>query len=159
MPAATTLWRWTRAAHRSGHPRLARLLKAVNFQLNHALLPGEAEVGQDVRLGHHGHGVIIHPNSTIGDGVDIWHGVTIAAQTTPGSAWRVYVGPGVVLGANVILVGPGDGDLHIGRDARIGAGVTVTRDVPADHTVVPAQPRMFASSRERDRSLRRPPPR
>lgn len=78
----------------------------------------------------------MHPNTTIGDRVQIWHGVTIAARTRPGSPHRIVVGNDVVIGAGAHLQAKGDTSLHIGAGARVGAGAVVTEDVPPGVTVV-----------------------
>lgn len=139
---ALRLWALSRRAHQQGRPRLARVLKSVNFYLHHSLLAFQAEVGEDVRLEHHGLGVVMHPNTTIGDRVQIWHGVTFAARTRPGSPHRIVVGDDVVIGAGAHLQAKGDTSLHIGAGARVGAGAVVTEDVPPGVTVVgvPARP-------------------
>ena len=137
-----TLWRWSRAAYRRRIPIVPRLLKTVIFLVYHAILPGEARVGQDLMLDHYGLGVVIHPNVTIGNRVRIYHGVTLAAETWVGSEHRIFVGDDVVIGAGAIVVARINTSLHIGNGARIGAGAVVTRDVAPDVTVVgsPARP-------------------
>lgn len=141
---ATAEWLWLTSCklYQAGHPRAARSVKAANFYLHHGLLPVEAVVHESIRLGHHGLGVVIHPNTTIGSGVHIWHSVTIAAETKPGSPWHVHVGDRVTIGAGAIIVARGDRDLVIGADAVIGAGAVVTSDVPPAAVMVgsPARP-------------------
>lgn len=123
--------------------RAAKIVKAVNFYLHGTLLPFQAQVGEGVCIEHHGLGVVMHPNTTIGDRVKIWHQVTLAAETQPGSEHRIYVEDDVVLGAGSSIIGRGDRDLVIGRGARVGAGAVVTTCVPAGAVVVgvPARPR------------------
>lgn len=140
MPALGPVPVW-RASHRlflAGHPRLARALKLVNYLVFRAVLPPEMEVGRDLRLGHWGLNVVIHPNTTIGDDVYILHGVTIATDVIVGSPERRYIGDRCMIGTGAVVLGPGS----VGHDARIGAGAIVTRDVTAGTTVVgnPARP-------------------
>ena len=115
---------------------MARMVKALNFSVNGCLLPVEATVGRRLRLEHHGLGVVIHPNCTIGDDVQIWHGVTIAAETRPGSPHRVIIGDQVMLGAGCVVVARKDTGLTISAGARVGANAVVTRDVDAGAVVI-----------------------
>lgn len=133
---AMMIWNLSRRLHARGWSRAARVLKTVNFYLHHTLLPFQAEIGTDLRLEHHGMGVVMHPNTTIGDRVQIWHGVTFAARTAPGSPHRIRVGDNVVIGAGAHIQAKGDQSLVIGSGARIGAGAVVTGDVAPGALVV-----------------------
>jgi serine acetyltransferase len=121
---------------------LAKAIKALNFLLNSTLLPFQAHVGQRVRVEHHGLGVVLHPNVIIGDDVQIWHNVTIASETSPGSEHMVRIGNGVMLGVGSTIIARKDSGLMVGDGARIGAGAVVTRDVPPAAVMVgsPARP-------------------
>jgi serine acetyltransferase len=46
---------------------VARLLKAINFLVFHAILPYQAEIEKDIKLEHYGLGVVVHPNVKIGE--------------------------------------------------------------------------------------------
>jgi serine O-acetyltransferase len=140
--SAESLWLVSTTLHQHGHSRSARLMKAINFYLHHGLLPVEAVISPDIRLGHHGMGVVIHPNTIIGRRVHIWHAVTIASETPPGSRWAVRIGDDVTIGAGAIIVARGNRDLVVGAGASIGAGAVVTKDVAANTVVVgsPARP-------------------
>lgn len=130
------LWVKSSRLHSRGHRRAARLLKAANFLLFRAVLPPEAGVADDVRLGHYGMGVVIHPNVSIRSGVHIWHNVTIATRTAIGGPGRINVLEDVEIGAGALIVSPSDRVLTIGAGARIGAGAVVVSDVPPGATVV-----------------------
>ena len=92
------LWYASTRLHRRGWGRTAKLLKAVNFAMYKCLLPGEADVSADVILEH-------YAVWTVGRGVRIFHGVTVAGSTWIGSPHRVVIGDDVSIGAGAIVVG------------------------------------------------------
>jgi len=125
----------------------------TNFQTgHHVLVREENEIGDDVSIGsgsiveHHvriGHRVRLHSNvfvpefSVLGD--DCWLGpnvvLTNAKYPRSPRVKEQLVGPhiesGAKIGANATIL-PG---LRIGRDALVGAGAVVTKDVPAGAVV------------------------
>ena len=123
------LWLISIALYRSGHPRLAKLLKNVNSMLYHNSLPCEATVSHDVRLGHHGLGTVLHPKIRIGSGVKIFQNVTMAVRPPLGPN-EIVIEDGVVIGANAVIITPRNRSIRIGRGASVGAGTVITRDVP-----------------------------
>ena len=124
------------------------------FQTGHGVLVREDnEIGDDVSIGsgsvveHHvriGHGVRLHTQvfvpefSILEDGCWLGPRVVLTNARYPKSprAKHELRGPhverGAKLGANVTVL-PG---VRIGRDALIGAGAVVTKDVPAGAVVV-----------------------
>jgi serine O-acetyltransferase len=142
VPTPARLWWWSTLLHARGVPFLPRLLKLLNFALFHAVLPPEARISPDVRLEHYGLGIVVHPNTTIGRGVQIWHNVTLAAETVVGSPYRLVVEDGVMIGAAAQVIARPNTELTLGRGASIGAGAVVTASVAPGATVigVPAKP-------------------
>jgi serine O-acetyltransferase len=138
MISPERLWLLSIALRERGHRRLATLVRNVNSALYHNSLPPGASVSPDIELGHHGLGVVVHPNVVIGRRVKIWHNVTIATRAGSKSPYRIVIEDDVKIGANSVIISPYRGDLRIGRGARIGAGAVVSRDVPAGSTVVSA---------------------
>ena len=129
-------WCVSTRLHAPGWKRLARFVKGVNFLLFRALLPPEATIGKNLSLKHYGLGVVVHPNTVIGDDVTIYHQVTIAGESWIGSPHRVIIGDGVQIGVGATLLPRSDKGLRIGDRASIGAGAVVTKDVPADSIAV-----------------------
>jgi serine O-acetyltransferase len=86
---------------------------------------------------------MIHSNVEIGRRVKIWHNVTLAVTASTDSPHGIVVEDDVIIGANAVVVTPIGGSVRVGRGARIGAGVVVTRDVPPGATVVPAPARVL----------------
>lgn len=134
------IWLASIRLHNAGRYRLARILKAVNAFMYSTALPPEAEVADDVRLWHHGLAVVIHPDTKIGSGVEIAHGVTIAAGAGhAGSGLGVTVEDGVSIGAGACIIPKEGQGLTLGEGCIVGANAVVTKDVPA-RTVAVGQP-------------------
>jgi serine O-acetyltransferase len=110
-----------------------------------AEVPRSVEIGEDFILVHGGFGVVIHPNTKIGDNVKIYPGVTIGRADihlpiekskfqaievgddvilSPGSKVLckegvLRVGRGTVIGANAVLLeSTGDGEVWAGLPAK-----------------------------------------
>jgi serine O-acetyltransferase len=137
------LWLLSCKLHRRGWTPLARLVKGANYFFFRAILPYEADVADDVQLGHLALGTVIHPHVTIGRRVHLWQGVTLASDapiSDPSS--RIVVKDGVEIGAGAVIVNKRGRNLTIGENARVGANAVVTKDVAANVTVVgsPARP-------------------
>jgi serine O-acetyltransferase len=148
-PGLLALW-GHRAAHslyRRGLRRTARLL-SVFFRV----LTGGIEIHPGARIGRgffidHGSGVVIGETAVIGDGVTLFHQVTLGSvgwwhdrRRPAGSRRHPVVGDRVVIGAGATLLGP----ITVGDDAVIGAQALVMRDVPPGV-------RMLASQAEQHR--------
>ena len=163
MISPERLWLLSIALQKRGHRGLATLVRNVNSALYHNSLPPGASVSPDIELGHHGLGIVVHPNVVIGRRVKIWHNVTIATRAGSKSPYRIVIEDDVKIGANAVVISPYRGDLRIGRGARIGAGAVVSRDVPPGSTVVSAPVQVLApgdgeEEREPERAGEAPPP-
>jgi serine O-acetyltransferase len=143
-----SLWRLSSRLHHSGHRHVARALKYVNYLAFRAILPPEAELLGRVDMGHFGLGVVVHPNTTLGDGVQIWHRVTIAVMSPPGSDARVRVGRQVEIGTGAVIISSGDRSIEIGDGTVIGAGAVVTRSLPPGVVAVGNPARVVHSTAE-----------
>ncbi|HWX51956.1 MAG TPA: hypothetical protein VNY34_01605 [Solirubrobacteraceae bacterium] len=131
------------ALRRRGHRRLALLVKKVNSAIYHNSLAPGVVFSPDIRFEHHGFGTVIHANVEIGKRVTIYHNVTIAVRAATESDQRIVIEDDVSIGANSVIISPAEGDLRVGRGARIGAGAVVAQDVPAGATVVSAPVRVI----------------
>jgi len=84
-------------------------------------------------------GIVIGETAEIGDGVMLYHGVTLGGQVLTQTKRHPTVEDNVTIGAGAKVLGP----ITIGAGSAIGANAVVTKDVPADHIAVgiPAQNR------------------
>jgi serine O-acetyltransferase len=142
-----TLLRISMRLHRAGFNRLARVFKFMNLVLFSALLPPEIRIGERFALWHSGLGVVIHPNTTIGDNVRIYHHVTLAADVPLNSTARLFVGDDVTIGAGALVLGP----VTIGERAFIAAGAVVVDDVPP-HAVMAGNPARLIANHDGQQS-------
>jgi len=113
-----------------------RLLAWRRFRLVRELLmlygidmPAAVVVGRDLRLIHRGIGCVFHPDTIIGDRVQIYHQVTIGradAHLPKGEmvAMRVEIGDDVVIFPGAKVLGR-QGTLRIGNGSIIAANAVV----------------------------------
>lgn len=123
------LWFLSTRLHVRGWRRTARLLKAYNFLVFHAVLPPEARLVEPVTLGHFGLNIVVHPNVSIGKRVHIWHGVTIAVSDSPGSSSRVTLDSDITIGTGAVIVSREKQSMHICSGVKIGANSVVSRSI------------------------------
>jgi serine O-acetyltransferase len=134
------LWLLSQRLHQRGHRRLARAAKLANYLCFRAILPPEARVDSAVLLEHYGLGIVVHPNSVLGQDCQLWHHVTLAVMAPVGGDVGIVLGPRVSIGAgSTVIARQQSGTLEIGEGTVIGAGSVVTRSLPA-HVVAAGNP-------------------
>lgn len=79
---------------------------------------------------HRGFGIVINPNTKLGNNINIQHAVTIGTKT--GSNIAPVVEDNVTIGAKATIIGP----ITIGHDSIVGAGAVVVKDVPPYSVVI-----------------------
>jgi len=94
-------------------------------------LPKTARVGKRMRIAHQS-GIIVHPDTIIGDNCTIRQNVTLGAATHENVHAAPKLGNNVELGAGAVVVGK----VTIGDGVRIGPNAVVTMNVPEGATVV-----------------------
>ena len=126
--AAHRLAHWLHRRDISFFPRfishLARFFTGIEIH------PG-AQLGKGVFIDH-GMGVVIGETAIVGDYTLIYQGVTLGGTGKETGKRHPTVGCGVVIGTGAKVLG----NIHVGDQARIGAGSVVLRNVPASCTAV-----------------------
>jgi serine O-acetyltransferase len=90
----------------------------------------------------HGTGLVVGETADIGDDVSILHEVTLGGTGKERGDRHPKVRDGVLLCAGAKVLG----NVEIGRDAKVGAGSVVLRDVPPRATVAGVQARIVGWS-------------
>lgn len=130
-----------RVAHRlwlRGAKGPARVLaQLTRFLTGIEIHPG-ATIGRRFFIDH-GMGIVIGETAEIGDGVMLYHGVTLGGQVLTQTKRHPTLEDNVTVGAGAKVLGP----ITIGAGSAIGANAVVTKDVPASHiaTGIPAKNR------------------
>lgn len=119
-------WMWKR-----GWRGPARILAQINrFWTGIEIHPG-ATIGRRFFIDH-GMGIVIGETAEIGEGVMIYHGVTLGGQVLTQTKRHPTVQDNVTIGAGAKVLGP----ITIGEGSAIGANAVVTKDVPAEHIAI-----------------------
>lgn len=94
-------------------------------------IPRAVQIGRGFELAHGGFGVVIHPNTEIGERVKIYPGVTLGRADIQNPMERSKF-EGIEIGDDVIL-SPGvkvlckEGKLRVGRGTVVGANAVLTK--------------------------------
>ncbi|GAE26010.1 serine acetyltransferase [Halalkalibacter wakoensis JCM 9140] len=119
-------WLWNRKRY-----FLARSISQISrFFTGIEIHPG-AVIGQRLFIDH-GMGVVIGETCEIGDNVTIYQGVTLGGTGKEKGKRHPTVEDGVLIASGAKILG----SFKIGKNARIGAGSVVLKEVPANSTVV-----------------------
>jgi serine O-acetyltransferase len=127
-----------RQFHRLAHglyklrvPLAPRLVSHVSRFLTGIEIHPGAQIGEGFFIDH-GMGVVIGETTEIGDNCSVFQGVTLGGTSTKRTKRHPTLGSNVVVGAGANLIGA----IHVGDNARIGAGSVVATSVPDNATVV-----------------------
>lgn len=129
---------WALIFHRISHylyNRRLYLISRVISQFSRWLTgieihPG-AKIGKRFFIDH-GMGIVIGETTEIGDDVIMFHGVTLGGRGDEMGKRHPTIHDGVLLSAHVQVIG----NITIGKNAKIGAGAVVLKDIPAEKTAV-----------------------
>ena len=119
-------WFWTRRLRWLGRfiSHLARFFTGIEIH------PG-ATIGRRFFIDH-GMGVVIGETAVIGDGVTLYHGVTLGGTSWNKGKRHPTLEDGVVVGAGAKVLGP----ITVGANAKVGSNAVVVKNVPAGTTAV-----------------------
>ncbi|WP_018018088.1 serine O-acetyltransferase EpsC [Corynebacterium capitovis] len=109
----------------------ARVLAQLNrFFTGIEIHPG-ARIGRRFFIDH-GMGIVIGETAEIGDGVMLYHGVTLGGQVLTQTKRHPTIHDNVTIGAGAKVLGP----VEIGANSAIGANAVVTKSVPPNSIAV-----------------------
>ena len=96
----------------------------------------QIDLPASTKLPHQGLGVVMHPNTILGDNCTIFQNVTLGANGKNGGL-APQIGNEVMIGAGAVIMG----DVKVGDHAIIGANSVVLHDVPKNAVVagIPAK--------------------
>lgn len=119
-------WMWQR--NLKGPARV--LAQANRFFTGIEIHPG-ATIGRRFFIDH-GMGIVIGETTEIGDGVMLYHGVTLGGQVLTQTKRHPTIGNNVTIGAGAKVLGP----ITIGDNTAVGANAVVTKSIPANSIAV-----------------------
>lgn len=146
-----TVWRYREKALTS-RSALVRIINKCKYyrQMNrfNAFIPLSTKFEDMPVFAHNYCGVFISANARIGKNCVIFHQVTIGSNTLPDSNGKgaPQIGNNVYIGCGAKIIG----NVTIGDNVRIGANCVVTKDIPANCTVVSASPRIIEHTSVKD---------
>ena len=117
----------------------------------HSYFPLSKRISNNITFPHGIMGVFISNNAVINDGCTIFQQVTIGSNNLSDSKsiGAPTIGKNCYIGAGAKIIG----NVNIGDNCRIGANVTITKDVPANSTVVNSPFRIIKHNKVKDNTF------
>jgi serine O-acetyltransferase len=132
-PGLHAIWAH-RLSHRlwkSGLKLFARWLSQMTRGITGIEIHPGATIGRNFFIDH-GMGVVIGETTEVGEGVTIYHGVTLGGTSSEKTKRHPTVEDHVVIGAGAKVLGA----ITIGANSRIGANAVVVKSTPPNSVVV-----------------------
>jgi len=135
-------YRVSRWFHLRGFPRIARFLKGINYLLFNCVIPPECLIGEGTRLFHSGLGIIIHPNTVIGENCNIYNFVVFGGGFDGPQGPRVSIKIGdncnISTGSKILCRA---GELRLGNNCTVAANSVVLDSFPSNVVIggIPAR--------------------
>lgn len=128
---ALVLYRFAHFMFLHRYKLIARLVSQfAKFLTGIEIHPG-ATIGEGVFIDH-GEGVVIGETAVVGNNVVIYQGVTLGGTGKDKGKRHPTIEEGVMISAGAKVLGP----FTVGKNAKIGAGSIVLKEVPPNATVV-----------------------
>ncbi len=128
---ALILYRFAHFMYVHGYKLIARLVSQfAKFLTGIEIHPG-ARIGTGVFIDH-GEGVVIGETAIVGNNVVIYQGVTLGGTGKDKGKRHPTIEDNVMISAGAKVLGP----FTVGKNAKIGAGSIVLKEVPPNATVV-----------------------
>ena len=128
---ALVLYRFAHFMFLHRYKLIARLVSQfAKFLTGIEIHPG-ATIGEGVFIDH-GEGVVIGETAIVGNNVVIYQGVTLGGTGKDKGKRHPTIEEGVMISAGAKVLGP----FTVGKNAKIGAGSIVLKEVPPNATVV-----------------------
>lgn len=128
---ALVLYRFAHFMYRHHYKLVARIVSQLaKFLTGIEIHPG-AVIGEGVFIDH-GEGVVIGETAIVGNNVVIYQGVTLGGTGKDKGKRHPTIEDNVMISAGAKVLGP----FTVGKNAKIGAGSIVLKEVPPNATVV-----------------------
>ena len=141
---ALVMYRLAHFFHRHRYKLLARIISTLAKFFTGIEIHPDARIGEGVFIDH-GVGVVIGETAVVGNNVVIYQGVTLGGTGKDKGKRHPTIEDGVMISAGAKVLGP----FTVGKNAKIGAGSIVLKEVPPNATVVGVPGRVVRIGGER----------
>lgn len=128
---ALIMYRFAHFLYVHNYRLIARIISTLARWLTGIEIHPAAQIGCGVFIDH-GAGVVIGETAVVGNNVTIYQGVTLGGTGKDKGKRHPTIEDGVMISAGAKVLGP----FTVGKNAKIGAGSVVLKEVPANATVV-----------------------
>lgn len=141
---ALVMHRFAHFLYRHRYKLLARIVSTLAKFFTGIEIHPAARIGEGVFIDH-GVGVVIGETAVVGNNVVIYQGVTLGGTGKDKGKRHPTIEDGVMISAGAKVLGP----FTVGKNAKIGAGSIVLKEVPPNATVVGVPGRVVRIGGER----------